>query len=305
MEQIEILFAPQDEGQRIDKFISENCGISRGAAQQLIDGGHVLVGGKIPVKSRRIQSGEALSITIPPPEDTRALPQDIPLDIHYEDEHLLVVDKPKGMVVHPAPGNPQDTLVNALLAHCRDSLSGIGGEIRPGIVHRIDKDTSGLLVVAKNDATHIALSDQFARHSITRVYQAIVYGRFKDSKGEIDAPIGRSQNDRKKMAVTLSHSKNAVTSYRVVAEYPAFSHLELRLQTGRTHQIRVHMASTGHPVAGDPLYGPKKVIKSLNGQCLHAGTLGFLHPVSGAYMEYTSPLPAYFQGFIHEIEGGQ
>ena len=213
-----------------------------------------------------------------------------------------MVNKPKDMVVHPAAGNYTGTLVNALLYHCGDSLSGINGVMRPGIVHRIDKDTSGLLMVAKNDFAHRSLAQQIKEHSFRREYQAVVYGRFKEPEGVVDAPIGRNPADRKKMAVTMKNSRHAVTHYEVIREYASFSHMRLRLETGRTHQIRVHMAYLGHPVAGDPVYGPKKVIKELNGQCLHAGLIGFVHPKTGEYMEITSELPEYFTSFLRKIE---
>ena len=240
------------------------------------------------------------SILLPEPVDDTAAPEEIPLDIVYEDNDLLVVNKPKGMVVHPAAGNRTGTLVNALLAHCGDSLSGINGVIRPGIVHRIDKDTSGLLIVAKNDAAHRSLATQIKAHSFTREYQAVVYGKLRQDDGTIDAPIGRSTADRKKMAVTEKNSRSAVTHYHVLARYDGFTHVALRLETGRTHQIRVHMAWLGHPVAGDPVYGPKKVIASLGGQCLHAGKIGFEHPRTGEWMEFESPLPPYFTKFLTE-----
>ena len=229
------------------------------------------------------------------------MPQDIPLDIVYEDAHLLVVNKPKGMVVHPAPGNPDGTLVNALLWHCKGSLSGIGGEIRPGIVHRIDKDTSGLLVVAKDDATHIGLSQQMAVHSVERAYQTVVYGGFAQDEGFVEANLGRSKTDRKKMAVypaTEPHTKYAYTGYKVLERLGEFTLLECRLKTGRTHQIRVHMASIHHPVAGDPVYGPHNCITSLHGQCLHAKTLGFIHPITGEQLRFDSELPDYFTHFL-------
>ncbi len=304
MQTIELTAEEKDAGQRVDTVVAACCGFSRSASQRLIEEGNVLVNGAAPAKGRRVEPGDILSVTIPPLREAEAQAEDIPLAIVYEDEALCVVDKPKGMVVHPAAGNLAGTLVNALLHHCAGSLSGIGGQQRPGIVHRIDKDTSGLLVVAKNDAAHTALAGQFAAHSITRVYQAVVYGRFKQPEGTVDAPIGRSQADRKKMAVGQRHAKRAVTHYTVLEEYPGFSHLALRLETGRTHQIRVHMAAAGHPLAGDAVYGPKKVIKQLGGQCLHAGVLGFLHPKTGEYMEFKSPLPPYFTEFIAQISSG-
>ena len=226
--------------------------------------------------------------------------QNIPLDIVYEDADLLVVNKPKGMVVHPAPGNPDGTLVNALLYHCRGSLSGIGGELRPGIVHRIDKDTSGLLVVAKNDAAHQGLAAQMAVHSIERAYHAVSYGGFRQDEGFVEAPIGRHKTDRKKMAI-VPDGRYAYTAYRVVERYNGFTYLECRLRTGRTHQIRVHMASIGHPLAGDPVYGPKAVITRLQGQCLHAKVLGFTHPITGKTMRFEVPLPSWFTEFLHSL----
>lgn len=224
------------------------------------------------------------------------------MSIVYEDDDLLVVDKPKGMVVHPAPGNPDGTLVNALLYHCGDSLSGINGVIRPGIVHRIDKDTSGLLIVAKNDFAHVNLAEQIRVHSFTREYRAVVHGNLKQDEGTVNAPIGRSPKDRKKMAVTDRHSRNAVTHYQVLERFGDYTYIKCRLETGRTHQIRVHMAYLGHPLAGDTVYGPKNTPKSLNGQCLHAGLIGFIHPRTGEYMEFSSELPDYFQTFLRTLE---
>ena len=247
------------------------------------------------------KAGERIELLIPPPETMDAKPEDIPLEIVYEDDDLLVVNKPKGMVVHPAPGHSSGTLVNALLYHCGDSLSGINGVIRPGIVHRIDKDTSGLLIVAKNDTAHAHLAQQIKEHSFTRIYEAVVYGNVKEDSGTVDAPIGRHPTDRKRMCVTEKNSRNAVTHYEVLARYPGFTHLRLKLETGRTHQIRVHMAYLGHPVAGDPVYGVKKVITSLGGQCLHARVIGFVHPTTGEYLEFTSELPAYFTTFLKKL----
>ncbi len=257
--------------------------------------------GRPAAKSLKLRAGDTVLLEIPDAKPIEALPQDIPLEIMYEDEHLLVVNKPKGMVVHPAPGNPDGTLVNALLYHCGSSLSGIGGEIRPGIVHRIDKDTSGLLVVAKDDATHIGLSQQMAVHSVNRVYQTVVYGGFAQDEGFVEGAVGRSKTDRKKMAVYPQgepHTKYAYTCYRVVERLGEFTQLECRLKTGRTHQIRVHMASINHPVAGDAVYGPKNCITSLHGQCLHAGTLGFIHPITGEQLLFCAPLPEYFTHFL-------
>ncbi|MDL2218874.1 RluA family pseudouridine synthase [Ruminococcaceae bacterium OttesenSCG-928-O06] len=305
MQRIECQVLPEEATMRLDRFVAEKCGVPRALAQKLIEEENVLVNGKKPTKGLKLAEGDALEITLPPPKQVEILPQNIPLDIVYEDDWLLVVDKPKGMVVHPAAGNWDGTMVNALMHHCGDSLSGIGGEVRPGIVHRIDKDTSGLLVVAKNDEAHQKLAAQLAQHSMQRQYQAVVYGHFRQREGIIDAPIGRSKKDRKKMAVTQSNAKSAVTAYEVVAEYPGFTHLRLRLQTGRTHQIRVHMAEVGHPLAGDAVYGPKKVIRSLGGQCLHAAMLGFIHPKTGQEMCFTSPLPVYFISFLQSLGQGQ
>lgn len=291
------------DGSRIDKCVSLLVAdVTRSRAQQLIESGDITVNGKLAGKSLKVTAGDRVCINVPDPEPIEAVPENIPLDIRYEDEYLLVVNKPKDMVVHPAAGNYTGTLVNALLYHCGDSLSGINGVMRPGIVHRIDKDTSGLLMVAKNDFAHRSLAQQIKEHSFRREYQAVVYGRFKEPDGIVDAPIGRNPSDRKKMAVTMKNSRNAVTHYEVIKEYASFSHLRLRLETGRTHQIRVHMAYLGHPVAGDPVYGPKKVIKELNGQCLHAGLIGFVHPKTGEYMEITSELPEYFTSFLRKID---
>ena len=293
----------EQEGWRIDQFLAGQLeGATRSRIQQLIVDGRVQLNDGPAPKSARLKEGDVVSCDFPAPQQLEVKAEPIPLEIFYEDKDLLVVNKPKGMVVHPAPGNSEGTLVNALLYHCKGSLSGIGGVLRPGIVHRIDKDTSGLLVVAKNDAAHQALSAQLATHSMTRVYQAVVYGGLAQEEGQIDAPIGRSEKDRKKMAVTNKNAKNAVTGYRVVARYRGFTHLELRLKTGRTHQIRVHMASIGHPVAGDPVYGPRAVIRELGGQCLHAGTLGFVHPATGEYLEFNAPLPEYFTNFLHKLQ---
>ncbi len=290
-------------GSRIDKCISLLVAdVTRSRAQQLIESGDITVNGKPAGKSLKVNAGDRICINMPDPEPIEAVPENIPLDIRYEDEYLLVVNKPKDMVVHPAAGNYTGTLVNALLYHCGDSLSGINGVMRPGIVHRIDKDTSGLLMVAKNDFAHRSLAQQIKEHSFRREYQAVVYGRFKEPEGVVDAPIGRNPSDRKKMAVTMKNSRHAVTHYEVIQEYASFSHMRLRLETGRTHQIRVHMAYLGHPVAGDPVYGPKKVIKELGGQCLHAGLIGFVHPKTGEYMEITSELPEYFTSFLRKIE---
>lgn len=289
--------------QRIDRVISDNLSdFSRSRVQHMIEDGCVLVNGKPVGKSFKPKLDDEVLVFIEPAKDDVARPENIPLDIRYEDECMLVVNKPKGMVVHPAPGNSTGTLVNALLYHCGDSLSGINGVIRPGIVHRIDKDTSGLLLVAKNDAAHISLAAQIKEHSLAREYAAVVYGKLRESEGVIDAPIGRNPSDRKKMAVTQKNSRSAVTHYYTVEEFEKFTFVRLRLETGRTHQIRVHMAHIGHPVAGDTVYGPQKnIITQLNGQCLHARLLGFTHPMTGERIELSSELPAYFQDFLTKI----
>ena len=289
-------------GDRLDKFISEqsNGDITRSGAVKLIESGSCLVNGKAEGKNYKLKAGDEVTVVIPEPEEIDILPEDIPLDIVYEDEHLLVVNKPKGMVVHPAPGHYSGTLVNALMYHCRDSLSGINGEIRPGIVHRIDKDTSGLLIVAKDDIAHNGLAEQIKEHSFTREYEAVVNGSVKED-GTIDAPIGRHKTDRKKMCVTPENSRNATTHYFVIRNYGNYTHLRLRLETGRTHQIRVHMAYIGHSVVGDEVYGNGKP-KWLMGQCLHARKIGFIHPVSGEYLEFDSPLPEYFTKLLRSID---
>lgn len=290
-------------GDRIDRYISENVAdMTRSGVQKIIDSGLVLVNSVVIGKNYKLRQGDAITITKPDPVTLEVVAENIPLDIRYEDSDLLVVNKPKGMVVHPAAGNYGGTLVNALMYHCGDSLSGINGVIRPGIVHRIDKDTSGLLIVAKSDLAHIHLAEQIKEHSFTREYQCMVYGGFKQDDGMIDAPIGRHPTDRKKMAVTEKNSRYAVTHYTVERRYQGFTHLKVRLETGRTHQIRVHMAYIGHPVAGDPVYGPKNVITRLNGQCLHAGLIGFIHPRTGEYIEIRSELPDYFTDFIKTLK---
>lgn len=286
------------EGKRIDVFLSEQLGKTRSHVQKAIDDGYVSLNGKTVSKSCKLKAGDEVTADFPEPKELSVEAQDIPLDVRYEDEDLLVVNKPRGMVVHPAPGNPDSTLVNALLKHCEGGLSGINGVIRPGIVHRIDKDTSGLLIVAKNDFAHNGLAEQIKEHSFTREYSAVVHGKPRENKGTVDAPLGRSDKDRKKMCVTDKNSKNAVTHYEVTEEMNGFSLLRLRLETGRTHQIRVHMAYIGHPVAGDPVYGPKNGVKSLGGQCLHAGKIGFVHPRTEEYIQVEAELPEYFESFL-------
>ena len=288
-------------GTRLDIFVSLSENVSRSAAQELILNGSVTVNGKNSTKNYKLREGDTVETTLPPPEPIEALPQDIPVDIVYEDDHLLVVNKPQGMVVHPAPGNPDGTLVNALLHHCAGRLSSINGKIRPGIVHRIDKDTAGLLIVAKTDAAHTGLADQIAVHSFTRRYRTIVVGNIREDSGTIDKPIGRSANDRKKFAVTNVNSKPAVTHYRVIERLAGYTHLELTLETGRTHQIRVHMAYMGHPVIGDPVYGNPKHSLGLRGQCLFAEYISFTHPITGEIMSFGAELPDFFKDVLRRI----
>ena len=300
-EQVILTASPEDKGSRIDKYISDNIAeLTRSAVQGLIEKGLVLAEGKAVSKNYKLRGGEEISVEIPEPEPMDAVPEDIPLDIVYEDDDLLVVNKPKGMVVHPAHGNYTGTLVNALLHHCGDSLSGINGVIRPGIVHRIDKNTSGLLIVAKNDASHLKLAEQIKEHSFTREYEAVACGYFKETEGTVDAPIGRHKTDRKKMCVTTEKSRNAVTHYSVIKQYGGYAHVRLRLETGRTHQIRVHLSYIGHPVLGDDVYG--KPYKGIEGQCLHARKIGFIHPTTGEYMEFVSDLPDYFVSILAKLE---
>ena len=287
---------------RLDVYVAEIAEITRSHAAKLIEDGCVIVNGRLSAKNSKIGEGDRVIVNLPDPVSCDVNAEEIPLDIIYEDDDLLVVNKPKGMVVHPAAGNFNGTLVNALMHHCGSSLSGINGVMRPGIVHRIDKNTSGLLMVAKNDAAHNGLAAQIKEHSFTREYEAVVYGNLKNDSGVIDAPIGRHPIKRKMMAVTEKNSKNAVTHYTVLERFGDFTHVRLKLQTGRTHQIRVHMAYIGHPVAGDEVYGPKKVITSLGGQCLHAKKIGFVHPKTNEYMEFESDLPDYFVKFLREVK---
>ncbi len=302
-EPVELVLSEREEGIRLDKVLAERLpDLTRTAIQRLLEEELVLINGKPAAKNRKGRAGDSVAVRIPDPEPLCLQAENVPLDIVYEDDDLLVVNKPQGMVVHPAPGNYQGTLVNALLAHCGTSLSGINGVIRPGIVHRIDKDTSGLLMVAKNDFAHQGLARQIKEHSFRREYEAVVAGRMKQESGVVNAPIGRHPIDRKKMAVTEKNSKEAVTYFRVIAEYPGYTHIRLRLETGRTHQIRVHMAYLGHPVAGDPVYGPRKPDLGLKGQCLHARLIGFVHPRDGRYLEFESPLPDYFARLLTKLE---
>lgn len=286
-------------GCRLDKLISDNTELSRSAAVKLIERGLVFVNGGTCGKKDIPEAGSIVTVELPEPTSVDILPENIPLNVVYEDGDLLVVNKPKGMVVHPAAGHYTGTLVNALMYHCGETLSGINGEIRPGIVHRIDKDTSGLLMIAKNDFTHLGLSEQIKEHSFTREYSAVVTGSIKEN-GTVNAPIGRHKTDRKRMCVTPDNSREAVTHYSVIRNYTGYTHLSVRLETGRTHQIRVHMSYIGHPVAGDEVYGNGKP-KWLGGQCLHAKKIGFVHPRTGEYMEFDSELPDYFVKFLKSI----
>ena len=295
----------QSERVRIDVFVATIADVTRSRAAKLVTDGLVFINGKVASKSDKPQVGDEVTVNLPDPQPYDVLPQNLNLDIVFEDDDLLVVNKPKGMVVHPAAGNFENTLVNGLMYHCKDKLSGINGVLRPGIVHRIDKNTSGLLIVAKNDNSHNFLSEQIKEHSFTREYEAVVYGNVKQDSGTINAPIGRHPIKRKQMAVTSTASRNAITHYEVIERFGDFTHLKLRLETGRTHQIRVHMAYLGHPVAGDDVYGPKKVITSLGGQCLHARKIGFIHPATNEYFEFTSELPEYFNKFLKQLKQKQ
>lgn len=286
----------EQQGQRLDAFVAAAVdGVSRSAAARLLESGFITVNGKAATKSTRILGGDSISVELPEAEETEVAAQDIPLDVVYEDDDVIVVNKPAGLVVHPAPGHPDGTLVNALLHHCGDSLSGVGGEKRPGIVHRIDRDTSGLIIAAKNDAAHLALSAQLSDHSLARTYECLALGNFREDRGTIDAPIGRHHIDRKKMTVTPHNSRHAVTHWEVIARYNGVTHLRCHLETGRTHQIRVHLAHIGHPILGDTVYGGKKAVPGLTGQCLHAVGLRFTHPRTGELVSLSCPLPEEFE----------
>ena len=292
----------EQAGERLDALLPRILPeLTRSAAQKLLENGAVRVNGAPVRKNYRAAAGDAVELTLPEPEVCEVLPEDIPLDVVYEDADVIAVNKPRGMVVHPAPGHSGGTLVNALLFHCGDSLSGVGGEKRPGIVHRIDMDTSGLLIAAKNDAAHRALSAQLADHSMFRIYEAVAIGRMREDSGTVNAPIGRHPTDRKRMAVVARGGREAVTHWEVVARYAGYTHLRCRLETGRTHQIRVHLEHIGHPLAGDLVYGRKKPEKGLAGQCLHARELEFTHPRTGERMHLVTPLPAYFTDFLAKL----
>ena len=294
----------EQAGKRLDSLLAEEMDISRSIAQNWLEQGLVSANGKSLNKKDKPKEGMEILVAVPDPVAYDIVAENIPLEIVYEDSHLLVVNKPKGMVVHPAAGHYSGTLVNALMHHCGDSLSGINGVMRPGIVHRIDMDTSGLLIVAKDDKAHQGLADQIKVHSFTRIYEAVVVGHPREDRGTICAPIGRHPTNRKKMAVIATNSKEATTHYEVLARYPGYSHLRLKLETGRTHQIRVHMAHIGHPVAGDTVYGSPKQPKhceALNGQCLHAKCIGFIHPITGEELYFESELPQYFTDFLQKL----
>lgn len=289
-------------GERLDAALARLVpSLSRSQAQRLIEQGAVTHGGRPVKKNEKLSAGDTLELTLPEVREVPIEAQPIPLEVCYEDADVIVVNKPKGLVVHPAPGHADGTLVNALLAHCGDSLSGIGGEKRPGIVHRIDKDTSGLIIAAKNDAAHAALAAQLKDHSLARTYVCLVCGRIRDDAGTIDAPIGRHPTDRKRMAVTQKNARRAVTHWSVIARYNGYTHIRCELETGRTHQIRVHMAHIGHPLLGDLVYGHKRPEKGLSGQCLHARALRFLHPRTGELVTFTCPLPDYFQDVLARL----
>ncbi|MBS6820025.1 MAG: RluA family pseudouridine synthase [Roseburia sp.] len=295
----------EEDGLRLDQYIAGRCmDLSRSYIQKLIKESRVTINKNIQTKTKTaVQESDIVNVSLPDPKELEIKPQDIPLDILYEDNDVLVVNKPKGMVVHPAPGHYEDTLVNAVLYHCRDNLSGINGVLRPGIVHRIDKDTTGALIVCKNDKAHQKIADQLRAHTITRSYRAIVYNNFSEDEGMINAPIGRHPTNRKKRMVTEKNSKEAITHYKVLDHLNhKFNYIECRLETGRTHQIRVHMSHIGHPLLGDEVYGPvNSKFKNLQGQTLHAATIGFIHPTTEEYMEFSAPLPDYFEKLLKTL----
>ena len=301
MEPILLRASEESKNQRLDAFLASSLdGLTRSQATRLIESGEVAVNGRAVGKSYKLAGGEDIAVTLPEPEPVEAVPQDIPLDVVYEDADVIVVNKPSGMVVHPAPGHPDGTLVNALLYHCAGTLSGVGGALRPGIVHRIDRDTSGLIIAAKNDAAHQYLSAQLADHTLARTYECIVVGKLREDRGTVNAPIARHPTDRKRMAV-VAGGREAVTHWEVIARYPGYTHVRCRLETGRTHQIRVHMAYIGHPILGDTVYGAKKEVPGLTGQCLHAVGLRFLHPRTHEVMELSCPLPEEFTRMLQKF----
>jgi 23S rRNA pseudouridine1911/1915/1917 synthase len=298
----ELTLIASASGVRMDQFLAEQVeGLTRSAAQKLLEEGRVRRGEKPVKKNAKTVEGESISVEVPDPAPVDILPQNIPLDVVYEDDDVIVINKPVGMVVHPAPGHPDGTLVNALLYHCGDSLSGINGEIRPGIVHRIDRDTSGLLIVAKNDGAHLALAEQLKDHSLARTYECVVIGNLREDAGRVEAPIGRHPVDRKKMCVNEKNGRPAATNWEVLGRAPGYTYVRCRLETGRTHQIRVHMASIGHPLLGDVVYGSKKPYPGLAGQCLHARELTFRHPRTGETVTVNCPLPDWFQAILNKL----
>ena len=301
----EFLVSWEEEGERIDKYLSALCpDLSRSYVQKLLKSGNVLADGRQVKASYRLQEGDRIFLDVPEAVEPEIEAEPMDLDILYEDEDVILVNKPKGMVVHPAPGHYSHTLVNGLMAHCKGQLSGINGILRPGIVHRIDMDTTGVLIVCKNDMAHNSIAAQLKEHSIVRRYQAIVHGRIEEAEGRIEGAIGRDPVNRKRMCINEKNGKPAVTHYQVLERFRQFTYVECRLETGRTHQIRVHMASVRHPLLGDRVYGPAKCpFPRLQGQTLHAGVLGFVHPRSGAYMEFSAPLPSYFQELLRTLPG--
>lgn len=302
MEDIKYKISDEAAGIRIDKFLAEQGDRTRSFYQKAVEEQKVLVNDR-PVKNNyKLRPGDVITIEPIEEEVLDVKPENIPLDILYEDDDVLIVNKPKGMVVHPAPGHPDHTLVNAVMYHCGDSLSAINGVIRPGIVHRIDRDTTGSLIICKNDKAHLFIAEQIKEHTVNRIYRGIVIGRMPVSEGTIDAPIGRSKTDRKKMAIDRVHGRNAVTHYKVLENFKEYAYCEFKLETGRTHQIRVHMASIGHPLLGDTVYGPSKCKYKLEGQCLHAMTIGFIHPSTKKYVEFQAPLPEYFNKMLKVLE---
>lgn len=299
MNEIVMEITPEMEGERIDKCISNYLeSLSRSYIQKIIKDGKTYVNDAVVKANYKVKVDDKVQFEIPDCEEPDIPPQDIPLDILYEDKDILIVNKPKDMVVHPAPGHYEGTLVNAIMFHCKDELSGINGVLRPGIVHRIDKDTTGSIIICKNDEAHRKIAQQLKEHSITRKYRAIVYGRIMEEEGTVNAPIGRHPTDRKKMAINEKNGKPAVTHYKVLERFDKYTYIECQLETGRTHQIRVHMTSIGHPLLGDEVYGNAKCPFKLEGQTLHAMTIGFIHPTTGEYVEYEAPLPEYFEHLL-------
>jgi len=298
-----LILTADQSGERADAFLARSIpDLTRSAAQRLLEDGSVTLAGRSVKKNYKTTPGDRLEVVLPDPEPVDVVPQNIPLDVVYEDSDVIVVNKPVGLVVHPAPGHPDGTLVNALLYHCGDSLSGINGELRPGIVHRIDRDTSGLIIAAKNDKAHLGLAAQLQNHSLARLYEAVAVGNLREDEGTVNAPIGRHPVDRKRMAIDPRNGRHAVTHWSVLGRYPGYTHVQCKLETGRTHQIRVHLASIGHPLLGDVVYGSKKPWPGLAGQCLHARKLKFIHPSTGQLVEVECPLPDWFEKVLKQID---